>query len=163
MPDVGCVWYPAMLAAAAACTKARCEMKKNSIRQRGQSVCEHRWPVVVPARRPASPHEFAAPCTNEIIVKSCGRLENISAQGHHGIMNTLSPHISSSHKDTHDAHDDAVNPTTLGPLGHETEHTGRWNGKSVSDGRYTAAQDALPLKRRKLEMQVGGEGRQRMV
>ena len=159
-----------MLAAAAACTKARCELKKNSIRQRGQSVCEHRRPVVVPARRPASPHEFAAPCineiircTNEIIVKSCGRLEKLSAQGHHGITNTLSPHISSSHKDAHDAHDDAVNPTTLGPLEHETEHTGGWNGKSVSDGRYTAAQEALPLKGRKLEMQVGGEGRQRMV
>jgi hypothetical protein len=61
-------------------TKAKLEMKTNSIRQRSQSVCEHNRQVLVPACRPECPYVIAARCINEMIVKSFERLQKTSAQ-----------------------------------------------------------------------------------
>jgi hypothetical protein len=87
----------------------------------------------------------------------------MSAQAQHITMNTLPPHHSFRHIGAHDANKDAVVPSPLSPRVHKVEHTGRRSAKSGSDEKYTTVQEALQLARRKLEMQVGGKGRQGLV
>ena len=69
---------------------------------------------------------------------------------------SLPPHLSSRHKAAHDAHKDALNAATLRPRVHEAEHTGRRGDERVSCGEHAAPQEALQLKRLKLELHVAG-------
>ena len=74
----------------------------------------------------------------------------------------LTPHLSSRHKTAHDATEDAVNPPTLGPRGHEAKHAGRRGDECVGEREEAAAQEALQLKRRNLQLPVVGH-RQRLA
>ena len=72
-------------------------------------------------------------------------------------------HLCSGHKTAHDANEDAVNPATLGPRGHEAEHAGGRGDECVGEGEDAAAQEALQLKRRNLQLPVVGGHRQRLA
>ena len=72
-------------------------------------------------------------------------------------------HLSSGHKTAHDANEDAVNPPTLCPREHEAEHAGRRGDERVGEREDAAAQEALQLKRRNLELPVVGRHRQRVA
>ena len=72
-------------------------------------------------------------------------------------------HHSSDCKTAHDAHKNAVDPTTLCPGGHEAEHASGRCDERMGDGEDAAAQEALQLKRRNLELPVVGRKRQRLA
>lgn len=73
-------------------------------------------------------------------------------------------HHSSGCKTAHDAHKNAVDPTTLCPGGHEAEHASGRCDERMGDGEdAAAAQEALQLKRRNLEQPVVGWKRQRLA
>jgi hypothetical protein len=75
----------------------------------------------------------------------------------------LLQHLGSLHKAAHDAHEHAVNPTTLRHRVHEAEYTGRRGDERVSRGEHKAPQEALQLKRRELNLHVEGQGRRRLT
>ena len=72
-------------------------------------------------------------------------------------------HLSSGHKTAHDANEDAVNPPTLCPREHEAEHAGRRGDERVGEREDAAAQEALQLKRRNMQLPVVGRHRQRVA
>ena len=67
---------------------------------------------------------------------------------------SLPPHLSSRHKAAHDAHKDTVNPT--GYLRRVQEYSGRRGDERVSCGKHAAPQEALQLKRLKLQLHIAG-------
>ncbi len=75
----------------------------------------------------------------------------------------LQRHLGSLHKAAHNPHEHAVNPTTLRHRVHEAEHTGTRGDERLSRGEHKAAQEALQLKRRELNLHVAGQGRRRLA
>ena len=72
---------------------------------------------------------------------------------------SMPPHLSSRHKAAHDAHKDTVNPAILRLHVHGGEHNGRRGDERVSCGEHAAPQEALQLKRQKVELHAKGPGR----
>jgi hypothetical protein len=71
-------------------------------------------------------------------------------------------HHGSGCKTAHNAHENAVHPT-LCPGGHEAGHASGRCDERMGDGEDAAAQEALQLKRRNLELPVVGWERQRLA
>jgi hypothetical protein len=72
---------------------------------------------------------------------------------------SLPPHLSSRHKAAHDAHEDTVHPATLRRPKHQATRTGRRGDESARCGEHEGAQEALQLKRRKLDLHVAWQAR----
>ena len=108
---------------------------------------------------------FAAQCVNAIMVNPWERLQKMRDGSTACVCaaRSLPPHLSSRHKAAHDAHEDALNAATLRLRVHEAEHTGRRDDERVSCGEHAAPQEALQLKRLKLELRAGGKGRRRLA
>ena len=101
---------------------------------------------------------FAAQCVNAIMVNPWERLQKMNDGSTASVCaaRSLLQHFSSRHRAAHDAHKDAGDETTLRPHVHELEHTGRRCDECMSCEEHAAAQEALQLKRQKLELRVGG-------
>ncbi len=141
--------------------------RKRCVEQRGGSLS-----IAGHGIAPECHAAFAAHCVNTAMTKkhASASFQKKSARAHstqhtaHSTHRSLQhSHLSSGQKTDNDANEDAVSPPTLGPRGHEVEHAGRRGDECASEGGDAAAQEALQLRRRNLELHVVGGVRQRLA